>query len=145
MSEKVNSSYPSCQWFGKPILDSVKYEKFCIILKDYDNPSYNSANAELWPRGNIKEINVYSDKRYDKNHDKSESLNDIFSACITGEGEISVNLIDIPIIKPRCGRLIQLNIDMPPDSVRSHIFTIQYNETDDTYFEYKTEPVRICK
>ncbi|MFH1004034.1 MAG: hypothetical protein V1781_00815 [Bacteroidota bacterium] len=129
------------------IFDTCKYDSIQITLK------FGTKYLTEWPPcgtfndsiiSNIEYLNVLANYYYN-NDTIMDTINDIIKAKIdyyTNES-IFINLNDISFSHPRCHSHIYLFLITPTDTNCLQSFTINYKETDGTFYTATTTPIYV--
>ena len=136
--------------------------RICRIHKSYYTPFITTTYAVIgpvaYPSGKIENISIYSNIDYNSQYKKGEILNKIFQIHYVNEMygigdeydafdrweqfyDLETYLSNNPESAFEYDFVIYDN--MPPDSIKEHIFTIIYKKTDGTIIEEEFEPVII--
>ncbi|HOB27141.1 MAG TPA: hypothetical protein PKJ07_03235 [Bacteroidales bacterium] len=106
---------------------------------------YATIEPLIIPNGNIENIYVFSNNDYDSIHKAGDILNDIILVSYLDKG---IHSIPIPLNyflkdKPECKFSLNFYFTAPPCEADTHIFTLQYRETDGTSCEMIFNPVIV--
>ncbi len=137
-------------------IEDIKFEIIPQTTKPYVNINNSNSlliqnsfadNMLVCLKGNIENISIFSDNDYNSAFGANDTLNNFFTITVSYDGGCNYvsedRTIEDFVKSYPTSCYLRLKLNTPPDSLRKHVFTFHYRETDGDFFETKTKPIQI--